>query len=128
MLEITPLYAGLLALLFLALSGRVILHRIAENISLGDGGDAGMARRIRVQANCAEYAPFGIILLAMAEVQGMPGWLVHIFGSMLFLGRVIHAWGLGASPQILSARRLGMGLTITRIAITAVANIGHALF
>lgn len=128
MLEITPLYAGLLALLFLALSGRVILHRISENISLGDGGDAGMARRIRVQANCAEYAPFGIILLAMAEVQGMPGWLVHIFGSMLFLGRVIHAWGLGASPQILSARRLGMGLTITMIAITAVANIGHALF
>lgn len=128
MLEITPLYAGLLALLFLALSGRVILHRIAENISLGDGGDAGMARRIRVQANCAEYAPFGIILLAMAEVQGMPGWLVHIFGSMLFLGRVIHAWGLGASAQILSARRLGMGLTITMIAITAVANIGHALF
>ena len=40
---VTPLYAGVLVLLFLVLSSRVIYFR-RTGISLGDGGDAGMLR------------------------------------------------------------------------------------
>jgi uncharacterized membrane protein YecN with MAPEG domain len=36
---ITPIYAGLLGLLFLYLSGSVIVGRGGKKVSLGDGGD-----------------------------------------------------------------------------------------
>ncbi|SNS70930.1 MAPEG family protein [Tropicimonas sediminicola] len=123
MLEITPFYAGLLALLFVALSARVIRQRIAANVSIGDGADASFLQRVRVQANCAEYAPFGLLLLAMAELQGMPGWSVHGLGAMLFLGRVSHAVGLGSEPQIMQARQVGMVLTFVMLVLAALANI-----
>ncbi|RYH11851.1 MAPEG family protein [Tropicimonas sp. IMCC6043] len=127
MLVITPVYAGLLSLLLIGLSARVIRHRYAARISVGDGGDPEMQRRMRAQANCAEYAPIGIILLAMAEIQGMPAWLVTLFGAMLLLGRILHAWGFCATPQVMSARRWGMILTFGMIGMLALANIGHAL-
>lgn len=127
MLAVTPIYAGLLALLFVALSLRVIQNRIFRGIAIGDGGDMNTLKRIRVQANCAEYAPLGLLLLAMAELQGMPRWLVHLFGAMLLAGRVLHAYGLGSTPQVMLARRFGMALTITMITTVAVAMIAHAL-
>ncbi|MGJ8586152.1 MAG: MAPEG family protein [Marinosulfonomonas sp.] len=128
MLAITPIYAGLIALLFLAISYRVVLGRRNLRISIGDGDDKDMEKRMRVQANCAEYAPLGIILLAMAEIQGMPGWLVHVSGIALLLGRVLHAIGLGSTPQIPFLRVWGMYLTVGMIFITAIANVTHAIF
>lgn len=127
MLAATPIYAGLLALLFVGLSLRVIGGRVKHKVSVGDGDDKDMTKRMRVQANFAEYAPLGIILLAMAELQGMPIWLVHLFGAVLLVGRFMHAYGLGSTPQVLVCRRWGMLLTFGMIAITALANIGHAL-
>ncbi|SFC07192.1 MAPEG family protein [Tropicimonas isoalkanivorans] len=123
MLHVTPIYAGLLGLLFAALSLRVIQARRRLGISLGDGGEAELQRRVRSQANCAEYAPFGILLLALAELQGMAGALLHLFGAMLFLGRVVHAWSLAQTPQVLPARVAGMALTLFSLIPVALANI-----
>ena len=85
-LSITPLYGGLIGLLLVSLSVRVILRRRSAHVSLGDGEDKNLLKRMRVQANCAEYAPIGLILLAMAELQGAPGWVVHLLGLMLLGG------------------------------------------
>jgi len=128
MISVTPLYAGLIALLFVYLSLRVITVRRSDKISLGDGGKSDMAYRIRTQANLAEYAPLALILLAMAEWQGAPGWVVHLLGLSLLTGRILHAWGLSQTPQNLRARVFGMMLTLMMITFTAIANIGHALF
>ncbi|HGG65737.1 MAG TPA: hypothetical protein ENK34_14315 [Rhodobacteraceae bacterium] len=128
MITVTPLYAGLVALLFVYLSFRVITVRRSDRISLGDGGKSDMAKRIRAQGNCAEYAPIALILLALAEFQGAPVWVLHLLGIMLLSGRIIHAWGLSQSPQNLNARVLGMLLTLIMITFTAIADIGHALF
>ncbi len=124
---ISPIYAGLIALLFIYLSLRIITVRRGQKISLGDGGDKDMARRIRVQGNCAEYAPIALILLAMVEQQGAPVWLVHLLGLILLLGRVMHAWGLGQVPQNLPGRIYGMALTLGMIAAAALLNIVYAL-
>ena len=40
----------------------------------------------------------------------------------------LHGWGMGSTPQIIAGRQWGMRLTLTMIALTALANIGHALF
>ncbi len=45
---VTALYAGLLGLLMLILSFRVVAVRRATSIGLGDGGDALLLSRIRI--------------------------------------------------------------------------------
>lgn len=127
MISVTPLYAGLIALLYIYLSFRVIKIRRGDRISLGNGGRDDMEFRVRAHANLAEYAPLGLILLAMSEMQGAPIWVVHILGAMLLIGRLLHAWAFSQSPQNLPARSYGMMLTLMMILFAALANIGHAL-
>ena len=126
-LAITPLYGGLIGLLLVFLSARVIFRRRSAKVSVGDGEDKDLRKRMRVQANCAEYAPIGLILLAMAEVQGAQGWVVHLLGLMLLAGRLAHAYGFGATPQIMPMRQLGMILTFLTLILASLANIGHVL-
>ena len=69
-LTATPLYAGLLALLFVALSARVIVQRRRAHVSVGDGNDQSLRQKMRVHANFAEYTPIGLVLLGLTELQG----------------------------------------------------------
>lgn len=124
---VTPIYAGFLALLFLALSARVIRHRQTARISVGDHDDTALRKKMRVQANCAEYVPIGLILLASSELQGAPDWVLHVLGMSLLLGRLAHAAGMGATPQRISLRIIGMLLTLTMIGLAALGNIVHAM-
>ena len=124
--QITPIYAALLAGLFLWLSIRVILVRRSERVSLGDGGNRDLERRIRAQGNCAEYAPMGLILILLAELQGGPGWVIHLLGITLVLGRVMH--GLALSAKQYALRVPGMALTLIVIAAAALVVLGLAIF
>jgi uncharacterized membrane protein YecN with MAPEG domain len=85
------LYAALVAVLFLALSRRVIVVRRAAQVTMGDGGDRGSCVRF-APANCAEYAPIGIILIGLAESLSVPVLILHALGLG---GRRagIHAYG-----------------------------------
>ena len=126
-IAITPVYAGLLALFFVFLSLRVIRFRRAAGISLGDGGDGEMRRRIRVHANFAEYAPVALILMALAELQGQPAWAIHLIGVLLAAGRMAHAFGVSRVPQIMTLRVAGMVATVGAIVVGAALNLAAAL-
>lgn len=108
---ITSLYAGLAALLLVALSLRVIRARYATRIEIGDGGDPGLTRRIRAQANFVEYVPLALVVIALAEAGGTPAWLLHALGAGLLLGRVAHAIGFVAKAGPGVGRGAGMLLT-----------------
>ncbi|WP_299668312.1 MAPEG family protein [uncultured Ruegeria sp.] len=123
MLTITPIYAALIALLFVTLSINVILQRRRGKISVGDHGDKAMIKAMRTQANCAEYAPFALLLIAIVELQGAGGWLVNLLGLSLLAGRLLHAYGFGKTPQIIVLRQIGMGLTFASILVAAIANL-----
>lgn len=118
-MRVSALYGGLLAVLLLVLSYRVILHRRRYRIDLGDGGDPLLARLVRGQANFAEYAPFGLLLLVLLELGAWPSWLLHGLGGMLILGRLTHAWSFSAAELRLPSRTAGMVLTTVMIAIAA---------
>ncbi|MEP2784912.1 MAG: MAPEG family protein [Pseudoruegeria sp.] len=126
--SITSFYAGLLALLFLALSARVITYRRTHRLSLGDTGDKALLKRMRTQANCAEYTPIAIILILILELGGATPWLLHALGGGFLLGRLLHAYGLGSTPQNFLARQAGMILTLMVIAISAAMAVVFALF
>ena len=125
---ITAIYASLLALLYIWLATRVIGYRRANKISLGDKGDPEMLQRMRAHSNCAEYAPIGLILLLLLELQGAPAWLVNVSGLSLFAGRLIHGIGLQPHPMNFRMRVFGMALTLTQIGTTALILLGSALF
>ncbi|MBM7068444.1 MAPEG family protein [Actibacterium sp. 188UL27-1] len=127
MLTVTSIYASLTALVFLTLSARVIAYRRSNQISLGDDGDKSLLKRMRAQANCAEYAPIGLILLALAELQGAPAIALHLLGLTLFAGRAIHAYGFSASPPVMGLRVVGMLLTLTMIGISALGLLVQAI-
>ena len=127
MLSATPLYAGLLTLLFLVLSYRVVMGRHLHAISVGDQDNKDMIKRMRAQANWVEYAPIGIILLAFLELQEYPIWLIHVLGLTLLAGRISHAYGFGHTPQIVPFRKLGMYLTLTALLAGAILNIWAGL-
>ncbi|MEM9032054.1 MAG: MAPEG family protein [Pseudomonadota bacterium] len=120
---ITGLYAGLLGLLLVVLSVRVIGYRGAKGISIGDNGDEIMLRRIRAQGNLVEYAPLALILLALAEIQGLPSWLVHLFGLILLAGRLSHAAALSSPTPRPVFRVGGMALTFLALGVLSVTSL-----
>ncbi len=125
--SVTPVYAIALALLFMWLSARVIIARRSSKVGLGDGDDENLIRRVRAQANCAEYAPYGIVLILLAELQGIgPIWL-HIAGLLLLAGRVLHGVGLTFPYGRFMTRVPGMALTISAFFMAIGLNIGGLL-
>ena len=124
---ITPIYAALLALLYVWLSARVIAGRYRFKVSLGDAGQEALVTRIRGHANAAEYIPLGLILLVLVELRGAPPMAVHALGLMLLGGRVLHALAFrGEKPQE-RLRAPGMVLTFAMLVFSSLGLLGHAL-
>lgn len=124
---ITPIYAGLLALLFVALSFRVIGYRRQAKVALGDGGDALLTRRLRVHGNFAENAPLALLLMTLAEIQSMPAALLHVLGLALLSGRLLHAYGVSCEPEDYRFRVIGMVMTLSVLMVGAAINLGFPL-
>lgn len=124
---VTPIYAGFLTLLLVALSARVIRHRAVHQISLGDRNNRELRKKMRVQANFVEYAPLGLLLMLLAELQDLPDMTLHALGAMLLLGRLAHAAGMGATPQRIPLRAAGMGLTVGMLVLAALGNLVFAV-
>jgi uncharacterized membrane protein YecN with MAPEG domain len=128
MLPVTGPFAALLALLLLALSVRVIRERSRVNAPLGDGGDARLRRAMRAQGNCAEYTPLGLLLMAVAELNGAAAWLLYLVGAALLAGRLLHALAITRDPEPLRARVAAMALTFTALGLAAMAATGALPF
>ncbi len=126
-LPITSIYAALSALIFLTLSIRVITYRRANTISLGDSGDKNLLKRMRAQANCAEYAPLALILLMLSEFAAAPSLALHMLGVMLVAGRALHAFGFASTPQKIIFRQVGILMNMAMIVFAALGLLGHAL-
>jgi len=120
-MPITALYAALLAPLFILLSIRVIRARRAGRVPLGDGGDAIVLRRMRVQANFAEYVPLALLLMALAESLKTAPWLLHVMGIALVVARLTHAFGVSQPKENFALRVTGVATTLTILAVAAAA-------
>ena len=94
MIMVTPLYAGLLVLLFIGLSLRVIRSRRGREISLGDGGNPAMLRVIRGHANFVEYVPLALLLMLILEISRFSIYVLHALGILLVVGRLLHGYAL----------------------------------
>ena len=127
-LTITPLYAGIMALMLVVLSVRVVNIRRSLRVPIGDGGSRLLLRRIRAQANFAEYVPMTILLMALAELQGVPVWIIHLIGLMLLVGRIVHSSNISRESETIAIRVVGMVFTFNAVIFAALANIGFAIW
>lgn len=96
-LPVTTLYALPLMVLFLALWLHVSSFRAKLAISIGDGGRVEMLERMRRHGNFVEWVPMALIVMALAEANGVPGIWLHAAGVLLVLGRLLHPFGLHAA-------------------------------
>jgi uncharacterized protein len=116
-MTITPLYAGILAFWYLLLSWRVVQQR-GHGVSLGDGGDAELLRRIRAHGNFSEYVVFILLLMALLEVGGMRGYLLHVIGATLVVARLLHGYALSFTQKWKFGRFWGTLLTFVLLGVT----------
>lgn len=122
-LAVTPVYAGILAFLYLYLAYAVIRRRYSDHISLGDGGDASFLRTVRAHGNFAEYVPIALLLMAMAELGGAGAGVLHSIGALLLAGRIAHGWCFLFTKRNLNVRVAGMAMTLTAIGIAGGASL-----
>lgn len=123
-MHITPIYAGIATLFYVFLSVRVIGGRRTARIGLGDGGNRFLQRRLRAHGNFAEYCPLGIVLMALAELQSAPDFTIHMIGTALIAGRLVHAYGVSREPEPIRLRVAGMALTFIALISGALTNLG----
>lgn len=119
----TAFFAALLALIFLGLSGWVMAARLQGDVLHGDGGNDTLLKRMRSQANFAEYVPLALLLSALYEAGGGSKGLVQTLLIVLLVARLLHPVGMLApknSPQQYACRGGGILATFAVIAITAI--------
>lgn len=130
LLPITSIFAALLALFFVYLAYCVISLRFKLETSLGLGADPDgeMLRRVRAHGNFTEYAPMGLTLIALVELNGAPSLHVIFLGGLLVLSRTIHAYAFLGGKMRFGARKASMILTFAMLIGAAVTLLVQGLF
>lgn len=100
---------------------RVGQVRTSEKVSVGDGGNEKVIRRMRAQANFVEYTPFVLILIALIEAAaGTSTWLWVVM-AVYMLARIAHAFGMDG---LMPAR--GTGIAVSMLVMVGLA--GYAVY
>lgn len=110
-LPITLTIAAAAALLNLWLSIRVGRVRIAEKISVGDGGCENLIRRMRAQANFLENTGFALVLIAAIELAVGSSTVLWLTGIVYIVGRISHAFGMDGGKWAMG-RSIGTAVTM----------------
>lgn len=126
MLHITLLYAGLLGLLFLALSVWVISRRFKFRVSLGEGESPELRAAVRAHGNFAEYVPLVLLLMGGLELVGAGVPWLHLIGGLLLLGRLSHAIGIQIPKAPNPYRLVGIMATFIALLLGSLLALVHA--
>lgn len=118
-MQVTMVSAGIIGLLIVVLGFRISLLRRKLSISMGDGGNAELAGRVRAHGNCVEWAPIGLILLFLAEQQAGAAWYVIVLAVALVGSRLLHPLGM-ALPGANAPRAVAALLTYLSVAILGI--------
>jgi len=123
LVPITAFYAGLLALIVIALGVRIGVMRGSTGISILHGDNMVLATHIRRHANFTEAVPLALILIAFLELNGASTGLLHGLGIALVVARIAHPFGLHHDNMRSPLRGIGAGVTVLVTLIAAVLLI-----
>lgn len=120
---ISALYAAMLALLIVYLAIVVIRSRRKNKVAFTDGGIDELTIARSAHANATEYIPITLLLMFALELNGGYSVLLHAFGCIFVIGRLIHARGI--LTENLKKRVLGIQLTFVTIVGLSLINIAY---
>jgi uncharacterized membrane protein YecN with MAPEG domain len=121
-IETTIMFAAIFGILHVIFTARVGLYRGMNKISLGDGGDKVLLKRIRAHGNFTENVPIALILLLLNELNGLPEKYLLLLGSLFLLARVIHYASIVARLPLI-VRLVSMLTTLGVILASAILLI-----
>ena len=81
-LTVTLASAAAAALLNVWLMIRIGAVRRANRITVGDGGNEALQRRMRAQANYIENTPIVLVLIAAIELAELGSWWLPIVAAL----------------------------------------------
>lgn len=119
-LSTTLCLAAAAAVLNLWISIRVGQMRHAAKVSVGDGGDERLLRRMRAHANFIENTPFVLILIGAVELAGKGGQWLALVGGLYMIGRIAHALGMDGGK---AEKLRGLGTLITMLTLLGLAVV-----
>lgn len=94
LLPVTLCTVAALVLVNVWLSLRTGAVRRAAQVSVGDGGNEVLMRRMRAQLNFAENAPLVALLIAALEIGRIGSSWLALAAALFVLGRVLHGFGM----------------------------------
>jgi uncharacterized membrane protein YecN with MAPEG domain len=108
---------GLLVLVMLGLKFYVGGQRGKLKVPSGETTPE-FSRVTRVQLNAVEDVPVLMAGILGLGLLGMPAWYIHLCGLVLFLSRILHAFGLASSSGFSIGRLVGtIGTMVTYLAV-----------
>ena len=122
-LPLTLTMAAAAGLINLWLAIRIGQVRTSQKVSVGDGGNEFVIRRMRAQANFVEYTPFVLVLIGALECSGYAATWLWVVGVVYMIGRLAH--GLGMDGGVFGIGRM-IG-TLTSM-LTLLGLSGYAIY
>lgn len=123
-LSITLTIAAAAAIINIWLMVRCGLARGKEKVSVGDGGNEFVIRRMRAHSNFIESAPIVLILIAALEYTGGTSTWLWIVGVVYILVRLAHP--LGMDGNFKAGRAIGATgtmLVLLGLAVMALISV-----
>ena len=109
--------AGILAIWLMIRVGQV---RLSEKVSIGDGGNEKVTRRMRAHANYVESAPFVLVLIGVIELSNAGGGWLKWVAIAYFIGRIAHGLGMDGTTF---AKGRSVGITITMLVLLGLSVV-----
>ena len=126
-MPVTPLFAAILAIIYVWLFFGVIKHRFSKQISLGSADDKSLEKAIRIQGDFYEHVPISLILIWFLEIITYSSSLTFILGCVLILARFAHIISLNDIATKMIFRQIGVLGTFAVILVSSVVLIWHYL-
>ena len=118
-LPISAAFSAIFTIALLPLTLQAGLKRLEAKIFFGDGGNLALAQRRAAQSNFLDHVPLFMVSLVLCELLGAPLWVCAGAGSVMLLGRSIHAYCLLCTDGIGNSRAAGMLLTFAAHLVTS---------
>lgn len=116
----TTLFAAVATLIYVYLAVRVIILRGQHRVSIGDGDIPELKVAMRAHANFNEYIPLSLLMLLLLELTGVTTVYLYMFGAMILLGRVLHAFVFRSPKTTVSITRIiAMVCTFTPLIVAS---------
>jgi hypothetical protein len=130
-LSITAFFAGVLAIFYVKMTMDVINLRQQKRVPIGDGGHEELTRALMAHESFSSNALFFLLLLALAEAEGISSFLLISLALIFIAARALHAHSIKVyerEKKSYGLRALSVMGTFAVIVVLGIINLYNSVF